>query len=152
MYDTADFEEIDDRFPDPMVCPRATISLFPACDDGERLVLFGVRASSFLFPSFPSAESSFYSTLFFVTPRNPPPKTFDLKSSPEREARKYYAPGGFGDKEISIRAILSSTKRQIHETTTSSIIIELREVFEHHVLFNERRDFARESGNGCLLP
>ena len=40
-----------------------------------------------------------------MTPRNPPPKTRShLKSSPEREARKYYAPGGFGDKEISIQA------------------------------------------------
>lgn len=145
MYDTADFEEIDDRFPDPMVCPRATISLFPACDDGERLVLFGVRASSFLFPSFPSAESSFYSTLFFVTPPNPPPKTFVSEKLARKRSAQYYAPGGFGDKEISIRAILSSIQQSDATKTT-------QEVFEHHVLFNERRDFARESGNGCLLP
>ena len=39
MYDTADFGVIDDRFPDQMVCPRATISLFQACDDGDKFEL-----------------------------------------------------------------------------------------------------------------
>ena len=145
MYDTADFGEIDDRFPDPMVCPRATISLFQACDDGERLVLFGVRASSFLFPSFPSFPSSFYAKLFFCDPPKPAAKNVSNVKSPQKE--KYYAPGGFGDKEISICAILSSIQSDATKTT-SSIIIELGEVFEHH----ERRDFAWESGNGCLLP
>ena len=95
---------------------------------------FRFRRRHFIFASFCDA-------------RNPPPKMRShLKSSPEREARKYYAPGGFGDKEISIRAILSSTQSdKSTKPTTSSIIIELREVFEHH----ERRDFAWESGNGC---
>jgi len=77
---------------------------------------------------------------YFCDAPKPPPKMY-LKSSPEREARKYYAPGGFGDKEISIRAILSSTQSDATKTT--------QEVFELHVLVGERRDFARESGNGC---
>lgn len=86
-------------------------------------------------------------SFFFVTPPNPPPKTPFVSNVKSPQKEKYYAPGGFGDKEISIRAILSSIQSDATKTT-SSIIIELGEVFEHH----ERRDFAWESGNGCLLP